>query len=233
VPRNHRRHRGGERIGHTKLQPAERRALGKAVRARLDGGATLHGLVREFGRSRPTLTRALRSVGGRPRTNAEDMQRRYATMSAEDRRRIAEPAFATARARVAAGEWPLQHRNATKYPGYHADNERARRVAYAEVGMLRVCHHCGTPWNIEVHHLNGRQWVNDADNLLPLCAECHNALHAFAYHQAGLYKASRLARAWWPFQEDSPAMPAPRLQHDVPPRATLPEDEDDDGGASA
>lgn len=166
------------------------------VRARHDGGATILGLYKETGVGRPTLTRWLKESGARPRTIHEDNVRRYNEWTLDQRRAIGERARARAGEIIARGESHLQRRNKTKYPGKREDHARACEVAYGLAGMLRVCHHCGMPWEVEVHHLNGKPWGNEPDNLLPLCASCHLALHAFAYKEHGIQKHAQLD-AWF------------------------------------
>ena len=39
------------------------------------------------------------------------------------------------------------------------------------------CRECGSKEEIEVHHIDTDRWNNDLDNLIPLCHECHMAVH--------------------------------------------------------
>jgi 5-methylcytosine-specific restriction endonuclease McrA len=41
------------------------------------------------------------------------------------------------------------------------------------------CQSCGTMWNLEIHHKQFRSHSGDdsEENLITLCAECHDAIH--------------------------------------------------------
>lgn len=39
------------------------------------------------------------------------------------------------------------------------------------------CSECGATENIEVHHVDGDRWNNRLENLIPLCYDCHQAVH--------------------------------------------------------
>jgi len=50
-----------------------------------------------------------------------------------------------------------------------------RRTAFNAHGTS--CAWCDSDENVEVHHRDGDRNNNDADNLLPLCRDCHRGLH--------------------------------------------------------
>jgi len=39
------------------------------------------------------------------------------------------------------------------------------------------CSECGATEDIEVHHIDGDRWNNRLENLIPLCHDCHQAVH--------------------------------------------------------
>ena len=39
------------------------------------------------------------------------------------------------------------------------------------------CVRCGTPWALQVHHVNGNKRDDRIENLVALCPRCHGAAH--------------------------------------------------------
>ncbi len=58
-----------------------------------------------------------------------------------------------------------------------ADDERLRRAVLERDGWR--CQHCGARDNLHLHHQLFRSHgkLNSAENLIVLCANCHEALH--------------------------------------------------------
>lgn len=51
-----------------------------------------------------------------------------------------------------------------------------RRTAFEAHG--RECTNCDAVDELEVHHRDGDRTNNDPENLLPLCTDCHSAVHS-------------------------------------------------------
>lgn len=53
----------------------------------------------------------------------------------------------------------------------------ARKLAYDVIGKDKVCEVCGSTENLDVHHKDGNESNNVANNLMIVCRSCHNKLH--------------------------------------------------------
>lgn len=91
----------------------------------------------------------------------------------------------TSRLLGGSGEWIPggKHR---KY-GDRRSWRKVRNIAIARDG--HTCQQCGCPGRLHVHHWEPYELTknNELDNLITLCAECHNDMHDF-YRREGFYE---------------------------------------------
>jgi len=91
---------------------------------------------------------------------------------------------------------PLAFPKPTGNPQRQRRGMKLREYLKAKRDMARDplhCRRCGTPHNIEAHHIAGRDWDKLAkpDDLIPLCHDCHGWVHA---HPAESYELGLMRR---------------------------------------
>lgn len=59
--------------------------------------------------------------------------------------------------------------------GYGAEHRRLRKAVLAD---SPICVKCRERFATDLHHADGNNRNTSAENLLPWCAQCHNAHHA-------------------------------------------------------
>lgn len=93
---------------------------------------------------------------------------------------------------------PMYGKSGTDAPGYIDGRDKFAGHTYRRIllasGAPAVCAFCGKASGLHVHHKDGDRTHNTVDNLIWVCARCHNTrAHDYSRNEKGQFTGSKLA----------------------------------------